>query len=216
MTHVHTPAGRPGAAVALRSRAGLVLVACACVVIGGLALLAAGRGWVTFSVAEPPLPPLRKAVSGHTVASAVTPLALVVLAGVVALPATRRVGRRLAGVLLALAGAGLVIASADVLASPAASVKGAAARLMGRTGVRPTEVAVSGWPWLVVVLGAVTVVVGAVVVAFSGGWPAMGRRYEASQANRADRADRAGPSSGRAADERSMWDRIDEGDDPTV
>jgi uncharacterized membrane protein (TIGR02234 family) len=189
----------------LHARTGLVGAIVACAVAAGLALLAVGRGWVSYVVAAPPLPSLHEVASGHDVAAAVTPLALVVLAGVVAFPATHALGRRFAGSVVALAGIGLLITPLMVLVAPDASVKSAAVRVAGRSDVRPSGVAPNGWPWLVMVCALLAVFAGTVAVGFSADWPAMGRRYESASGTRAS-----------GAGELSMWDRLDRGDDPTI
>lgn len=169
-----------------------------------VALFAVGRAWVSFAVVDPSLPQLHETASGHDVAGAVTPLALVVLAGVVAYPATRRAARRVAGALVALAGVGLLIEASIVLAAPGSAVQSEAARLAGRSGVQPAAVAVSGWPWAVIVAGLIAVGAGALAAFASRDWPTMGRRYE------------SGGRAPKTAAPASMWDRLDEGDDPTV
>ena len=189
----------------LTGRRGLVIAVSGCVLAAALGLVAAGRGWVSFTVAEPPLPSLRKTASGHAVAGAVMPLALVVLAGVVVLPATRKLGRRLAGAVIALAGIVLVVEAIDVLASPRQAVAAEAVKLTGNTGARAASATAAGWPWLVVVAGVLAVAVGVLTVGWSRGWPAMGRRYDASGSAGRDKAAEA-----------SMWERFDRGDDPTI
>ena len=175
-----------------------------CLLAGGLALFAVGRGWIGFVVAQPPLPMVRETASGHTVAAVVAPLAVVVLAGIVAFPATRGLGRRLAGVVVALAGVGLVAGAASTAASPTTAVAGEAARLTGRVHAQASSVAVSGWPWLVVACGVLAVATGVLVLVFARDWPAMGRRYEAARPHV------------KGDDPASMWDRLDRGDDPTA
>jgi uncharacterized membrane protein (TIGR02234 family) len=188
----------------LRDRAGLVAAVLGCLVAGGLALFAAGRGWVGFTVEQPPLPTAHETASGHTVAAVVAPLALVVLAGIVAFPATRGIGRRLAGALVTLAGAGLVAAAVTTAASPANAVASEAARLTGRAHAEASSAAITGWPWLVVACGLLAVAAGALALLFARDWPTMGRRYE------------AGAPATRGDDPASMWDRLDRGDDPTA
>jgi uncharacterized membrane protein (TIGR02234 family) len=188
----------------LHDRPGLVAAVLGCLVAGGLALLAAGRGWVSFAVTQPPLPTVHETASGHAVAAVVAPLAIVVLAGIVAFPATRGLGRRLAGALVALAGIGLVAAAIVTAASPSHAVAGEAARLTGRVGVHASSATVSVWPWLVVACGLCALAAGILAVVFARDWPSMGRRYE------------AGAPAARGDDPASMWDRLDRGDDPTT
>ena len=201
-------AARPQASAssALAGRRWLTVAALGCAVAAGLVLLAVGRVWLRFSIVQAPLPRLHGTATGHAVAGVATPLAYVVLAGVVALPATRKAGRRVAGLFLALAGIGIVVAAAGVIASPRSSVASQAGRLAGRSDVHPVGVALSWWPWLAIAGGLVATAAGVLTLLRSADWPAMGRRYEAG-------ARRAGSSK---ADETSMWDRLDRGDDPTL
>ena len=190
---------------AFRSRAGLMIVAVCCVVAGGIALFASGREWVTFTVEQAPLAPLHGGASGHVVAGAATPLSLVVLAGVVAFPATRAFGRRTAGLLVGLAGAGLMVTAIQVALEPRHAVAREAARLTGRLNVTPTSAVLTAWPWVMIVLGAFALAIGLMTVFYARHWPAMGRRYDAGV-----------PAKPGAVDETSMWDRLDQGDDPTI
>lgn len=192
-------------AAVFRSRAGLVVAAVSCVMAGGIALFASGREWVRFTVEQAPLAPLTSGASGHVVAGAATPLSLVVLAGVVAFPATRAFGRRTAGLLVALAGAGLMVTAIQVAIQPRHAVAREAARLTGRIHVVPTSAALTAWPWVMIVLGAFALGIGFLTAFYARHWPAMGRRYESGV--RAKRGDR---------DDASMWDRLDRGDDPTI
>src|SRR5579875_3882920 len=75
----------------------------------GGALLLATRDWQTITTPRPsPLHADVLHITGRTVDTAPTALALVALAGVVAVLATRGIVRRVVGVVLALAGVGLV------------------------------------------------------------------------------------------------------------
>jgi uncharacterized membrane protein (TIGR02234 family) len=187
-TPLTTQAGRRGLGVAVAG----------CVLGGAVALFAVGRVWLRYSVPRGGLADLRSAATGHAVAGAAAPLALVVLAGVVVLPSTRGFGRRFAGVLIALAGLGIsylavlaIVLTTDQLDVPEAS--------------NYTDGRATAWPWIALVAGVVAVATGVFATVASGRWPAMGRRYESVGAAK------RGPVT-----ETSIWDRLDEGDDPTV
>jgi hypothetical protein len=179
-------------------RRGLGIAVVGCVLSGGVALLAVGRVWLHYTVPRDGLANLRTAATGHAVAAAAATLALVVLAGVVVLPATKGLGRRVAGVLIALAG--LVIGYLAVLTiaftTDELDVPEASTYIDGRA---------TAWPWITLVAAAVAVGTGVFAAVASGGWPAMGRRYQS------EGAAKRGP-----ATETSIWDRLDEGDDPTA
>jgi uncharacterized membrane protein (TIGR02234 family) len=172
------------------------------VLAGAVLLLVSTAGdWVTGVQVRPdPLPPSPVAVSGGEAAGPVRALALVVLAGVPALAATRRTGRVVVGVLLVLAGVAAGAATAQVLGDPGAVVPADA-----------QEVAVSGRPLLALAGAAVTAVAGAVVAVRGRRWAALSRRYDAPSADGpAPSAGRAGPVEGP-----EMWDALDRGEDPT-
>ena len=79
---------------------------------GALGLVAGDRSWLDLRVVrEAPLPPVAETVSGATVAPLVPGLALVVLAGAVGLLATRRWGRLAIGLVILVAGVGIVAAA---------------------------------------------------------------------------------------------------------
>jgi uncharacterized membrane protein (TIGR02234 family) len=159
-----------------------------------------------------PLPDLSVGLTGRTLQAAVPGLAVVALAGVVALLATRGVARRIVGAVIALAGVALALAAGE-----AGSVSSDEARRLladTRTGMvldptAPVRLASQHvWPVLAIV-GAVLVVAGGVLAA--SGWTAgggLGRRYEAPTTATAP------PASGES--DLALWQRLDRGDDPTA
>jgi uncharacterized membrane protein (TIGR02234 family) len=188
----------PASATTQTGRRGLGVAVTGCVLSGAVALFAVGRVWLHYTVPRTGLTDLRATATGHATAGAAGTLALVILAGVVVFPATRGLGRRVAGALIALAGLGIgylavltIASTTDQLDVPAASTY--------------TDGSVTAWPWIALVAGAVALATGVFAVVASGGWPAMGRRYES-----------AGSAKRGPATETSIWDRLDEGDDPTA
>jgi uncharacterized membrane protein (TIGR02234 family) len=188
----------PASATTQPGRRGLGIAVTGCVLGGAVALFAVGRVWLHYTVPRNGLADLRATATGHATAGAAGTLALVVLAGVVVLPATRGLGRRVAGVLIALAGLGIgyvavltIASTTDQLDAPDASTY--------------TDGRATAWPWIALVAGVVAIATGVFAALASGGWPAMGRRYEPG-----------GAAKQRPATETSIWDRLDEGDDPTA
>jgi len=203
-----------------------------------LVLLAAGRPWVHALVVDTP-GQARISPSARSVAPAVSGLGLLALASVVAVVATRRVGRLIVGSLAALAGLGIFASIAKTALEPEGAVHDAAVAAAGLTSPTVDHVTVTGWP--------IVAAVGALLILFSGlsgvlrgsRWPVMSGRYERSP----DAGVPAGPggpgqqdrpgaspasterdrSASRQSDgprrggtgERQMWDALDRGEDPT-
>jgi len=138
-------------------------------------------------------------------------VALLVLAGIAGLAATRRAGRVVVGLLLVLAGIGVVVVAGDFGTSWGSSL-GAGDNIQGlvyeRAGVEgPLTTTVTPW-WVVAVLAGLVVTAGGVLaIVTSRAWPQMGRRYE-----RREGAD----APARAVAPKSAWDQLDEGVDPTA
>jgi hypothetical protein len=186
------------AATTQPGRRGLGIAVTGCVLSGAVALFAVGRVWLHYTVPRDGLADLRATATGHATAGAAGTLALVVLAGVVVLPATRGFGRRLAGAAIALAGLGIGYLAVLTIAFTTDQLDVAEASTY-------TDGRATAWPWIALVAGVIAIAIGAFAVVASGRWPAMGRRYES-----------AGSAKRGPATETSIWDRLDEGDDPTA
>lgn len=197
---------------------------------GGLALLAAARPWHTVTARRrPPLSPVVAEVAGRTVAPAVAGLAVVALAGVVAVLATRGFPRRLVGAALVVTGAGLAWQTVAGARAPGPS---RARELLGssRSGVvfeAGQRVQVTGHPgWAVLAgAGAALVGLGGLIVAWYGArWPALSARYEAPVAPRSETVNATGSGAGQGnqdhRDDRpsdlALWQSLERGQDPTA
>ena len=173
-----------------------------CLVGAFLVLVGAGRDWAVVDVAGTGLLPSRRVgVAGSDLAGGVRALGLVGLAGVVALAATRRWGRVVVGVLLALVGLGVLalVAGTDLAAEAVRSVPVAQAGGPAE-GVRPT-----GWRAVTGAGGLLLAAAGALVAVRGRRWAGLGRRYDAPAARPA--AVPTGPA--------QLWDALDRGEDPT-
>ncbi len=189
-----------------------------------LVLLAVRQDWARVVVAEPkPLPASVTRLTGQALVPAATPLAVAALAGLAAVVATRRLLRRLVGILLALFGAAAAaglsagITAAGMLAAAAGSAgpatgagassgagsttsgggSGAAAPIAGF----PSHAALTALPWRpVAIAGAVLVVAAGLVAAWRAErLPVMSARYDAPQhapAGRGEDRDLAAPPPG--------------------
>ncbi len=175
-----------------------------CLLGAFLVLVAVGREWASVEVAGSGLLPGRDVpVLGSDLAPGVRALGLVALAGVIAVPATRRWGRAVVGGLLALVGAGVVVAAVGVLADLAGAAQDTAAvREAGAAGGSTTGTL---WPYACALGGLVVLAAGLVVAVRGRGWAALGRRYDAPAAQAV-----------RPAGERDIWEALDRGDDPTA
>ena len=149
-------------------------------------------------------------VQGSKAATTVTALALVALAGGLAVSIAGRIGRWVITVLILLAAAGIVSAAAVVIADPLAAAQGSIAAATGITG-SDVQVDVTVFPALAVVAGAL-LGLGALLVIPAGRYWKMRTKYDtaATGAAAGGSAAPAGP-----ADEIDSWDRLSRGDDPT-
>lgn len=201
MTDGAMSASPPPAANATTSgRRELLTAVGLCLAGAAVVLLAISRPWLTSRLgAAPPLPSRRIDVEGARLAPGARVLGLVGLAGVAALPATRRFGRTVVGVLLTASGLGVVAVLVRVLADPAGAVRRADAVGVITVGGSARLVA---WPYLAALGGLLIAAAGALVVVRSRRWEVMSARYDAPAAQ---------PPPG----ERSLWDAFDRGEDPT-
>jgi len=184
------------------------------------ALLISTRIWQTVVTARPrPLADDVLRLNGRTVDAAPTALALVALAGLVALIATRGWWRRLIGGVLVLAGVGLVWWSLAGLT--AVSAARARALVTGRhSGVGVDDAVVphvtvhSVWPVLSAACGVLVVLAGLLAVLRGHRWTAMSARYEPQPGQRPADAP-AGDRPAELPSSTAMWSALERGDDPT-
>ena len=207
----------------------------------GLVILAVRQRWAQAVFTPPkPLTPQVVNVTGSDLVPLAGALALAALAGLAAVIATRGVLRRVAGVLLALFGAGagaavmtsvtaatVVSVAASKVASPeSAAISGAAgSTTSGSTGGGSFVVSgsagqaiMTGTPWHVAVLiGALLIFLAGLVTALHGpDWPVMSARYDAPGTRGASGAGAAGaPAGPQPRDAATMWESLSDGEDPT-
>jgi uncharacterized membrane protein (TIGR02234 family) len=176
----------------------------------GAALLVSTRAWQTISTPRPaPLHDDVLRVSGRTLDAAPTALALVALAGVVAVLATRGIVRRVVGVVLALAGIGLVwraIASSGAVSTRRARTLVADHHATVNVDAVVPHVAASGsWPVLTLLCGVLVLASGALIAWRGHRWQVMSARYEAP----------SDPEQQRTRAATALWTALDRGEDPT-
>ena len=187
--------------------------------VGGLTLLVAhGRTWASAAVGGSGLPTVQASLSGSDINPAGTAVAVLALAGVAGLLATRRLGRILIGVLLVVAGLVSAATAAQfgvgrsTTMTAGDSLTAVVTEHVGVDAVGGT-VAVTPW-WLVAVVGGALIAAAGVLAAVrSAGWPQLGRRYERAAPVDGD-VSPAGTRPGARSE--SAWDQLDRGVDPTV
>ena len=201
----------------------------------GLALLAVRQPWARAVYVPPrPLPAQSITVSGQDLVPAAGALALAGLACLAAVIATRGIGRRAAGLVLALCGAATAVAvsgslsgssvlgaaatkassSASVASGGAGSTTGGTSSGAGAvvTGGSSAHAVLLGVPWrAAVVAGALAILAAGLLTIWRGArWPVMSGRYE-----RAGQADAGAARARPATEPAALWDSISRGDDPT-
>jgi uncharacterized membrane protein (TIGR02234 family) len=178
----------------------------------GAVLLFVGyaQTWAFAVSGDAGMPSVEVALRGRDLQPAASASAILALAGIAGLVATRRTGRIVTGVLLAFEG---LLAAGGALAFGLASGERAdvLALVADRVGVDgDAEVTITAW-WLAVAVGGVLLVVVGVLAAVRGGrWPVMSGRYDRSQADDAAAAPEVQPGAAGA------WDALDQGIDPTL
>lgn len=187
----------------------------------GIAALAVTRTWLTGRSADPVLGSAVLEITGTAAAPAILPLALVALAGTIAILTVGRVARLIALVLLGLASVWMVASAAAVINDPVGPLRAKAASEAGRIGSAEVTSAVIGpWPWVALAAGVVMFVGTAVIWSAQRAWTGLSAKYEVPDA--------AGPrdagvgaggglaSARRAASGADTWAALDQGIDPTL
>lgn len=189
----------------------LFALALALDLVGGAGvLLLSTRRWQTITTARPaPLHDDVLQVSGRAVDGAPTALALVALAGVVAVLATRGIARRIVGGVLAVAGVALIwraaVSASAVSADRARSLVRSHHPAVDTSGLVPQVNTHVAWAVLTIVCGVVVSASGALIAWRGNRWQVMSVRYETPQAHQADPAKTAA----------TLWTALDRGEDPT-
>jgi uncharacterized membrane protein (TIGR02234 family) len=156
------------------------LAAAACTAAGaGLMLLAVSRTWVHAVADDPLVGRLAVDATGRQAAPVVAAVALVALAGAVAVLTLRTVGRLVAGLLLVVAAGAAAAAAWGVARTPSDALRSVLSDATGRTGGALPVARHTVWIW-VAIAGAVLVLVGAIVaVARARRWSGLSAKYDA-------------------------------------
>ncbi|MEV4348964.1 Trp biosynthesis-associated membrane protein [Actinoplanes sp. NPDC049596] len=199
----------------MNHRRSYLLTLLACLAGAGLAAYAATRTWSLDVVHRPAMSDVRTPQTGADLEPWLIGLALAALAGTGALLATHGWVRRGLGVLLTLAGLGVVIGA-----------------IAGRAGLDVGEAGAGATVWPVAcALGGAIIAAGGLTAARQGHlWSRMSARYERKPTQEQASApgvttqpgDPSGPlaasglkTSDKPVDNRAAWDALDRGDDPT-
>ena len=182
-----------------------LLAALLCLVGAFLVLVATTNAWAQVAVPGTGLLPGRDVdVTGSELVPGVRALGLVALAGVVAIPATKRWGRTAVGLVLALVGAGVVAAVLGVTSDIVTAAQDTdVVREAGGAEGESTRRTV--WPYACLLGGLAILAAGLFVAVRGRRWAALGRRYDAPATQAAE-----------PAPERDLWEALDRGDDPTA
>jgi uncharacterized membrane protein (TIGR02234 family) len=196
-------------------------IAVTCCLVGALAVfIAAGRAWVHARATQGSLQ-LPLAVRGGSAVPAAPALAIVGLAGALALLATRGLARALTGAVVAGCGVGAALAAARGAHPDNVSLAARAGAALGTGSAHAEDVATNGWPLVAVAGGCVFAVGGALAMVRGRRWPGMSARYDAPQGAAAvppggvvgvaPEPDRARPEGAL-----ELWRALDRGEDPTL
>lgn len=181
-----------------------------CLLAGTMTLVSSARPWARVVVDDSGAP-VTVTLTGSVLSEVAGSLGVVALAGALAILATRRLGRRLAGAALTLAGAALAFSAAQAVAFPNARALALAGAALGRDALGAAQVSRTAWPMLALAGGLLLAAAGLATFVRGPTWPALGSRYETAEAAGTPR--RAGR---RRSDGTGMWDAIDRGEDPTA
>jgi len=202
------PDGASGAAAVgadgagtVRRRGGRPYAVVVLLLLAGALGVVAIPTWVTTSARTALRGVIEVAVSGTQAAPAVAAVALMLLAAAAAVGLVGRVGRWVVVAVVALGGAVVVSSSVAVVADPAVP---AAAVVRATTGVARLAgpATLTAAPYVAIGLGAAVLLAAGWLAATSAAWARPSRRHEVAGA--------AGPD-----DDRSAWDALSRGDDPT-
>jgi uncharacterized membrane protein (TIGR02234 family) len=233
------PAQAPARSAGRSRRLGIIALLLA---LAAVAFWVASRvTWAELVAADGLAPPRNLDVKGADWAPALTPLAIVFVAGIAAVAALRGWALRVAAVLVALVAA-LGTVPAFTLLTGDDDTGYAAKAIDLKSTYQALEVETSLWPAILVLAGAMSAVIGAVVMLQTASRDApMSSKYKSPAARRAEleeqvfaqraaeqKAAGTGSASQPAAtpptadgddsgnNERMLWDALDTGDDPTI
>lgn len=184
--------GKKRVSVGREYAAVLILLAVSAVILLGCLAMP----WVSVTVVD--LGSREESVTGSSLFPAANACALLALAGIAGLIATRTLGRRITGMLML--GAGAVAMSSGIYFAASGEALAAEA-VVARGSMDWTGLTLAAWWFPASLAGLGVLLAGAVTTVHGHSWPTLGSRYE------------RGSTVGRAA--ASPWDAMESGVDPT-
>ncbi|GGC89029.1 hypothetical protein GCM10011512_14920 [Tersicoccus solisilvae] len=213
------PAGTRGAGRPRITRARTVLLT---VLAAAVVFVTTTQTWVHATLTSGTVRSIEAAVNGSDAARSVTALALVALAGALAISIAGRIARIVVAAIIVLAGIGCALAAVAVLADPGAAANGQIAARSGVTG-GTISASVTGWVTVAVVAAVLLAACGILVLMAGPRWDAA-RRFEtpatapddgpAAPVDTSDEARRTAASG--HGDDIDSWDSLTRGQDPTA
>lgn len=167
-----------------------------------LALLTLGlttRPWVQGTVVDTITGTTKASVRGSTAAPVALAGALVALASVIALLSSRRVGRIIASIALALAGAMIGYGAARAAFDAEAVLRTWVSNSSGYADARVSHVVATFWAWPTLAAGLLLIALAAIALVEGRRWSGLGEKYDAP-----------------TAPKESDWDQLSAGKDPTA
>lgn len=191
-------------------------IAVLCCLGGATAVLTAtGQAWVHARATQGPLQ-VPFVVRGGSAEPAAPALAVVGLAGALALLATRGIVRATVGALIAASGIGAAAVAARGAHPGTGSLADRAGAALGTGSAQAQNVAHNAWPAVAIVGAAVFAVGGALAMVRGRSWPGMSARYNAPSASGTAAA--PGRPTGPVVpdDALEQWRALDRGEDPSL
>ncbi|KHL05238.1 hypothetical protein LK10_01750 [Sinomonas humi] len=190
------------------------------VLVAILAFASTTQTWIDADVQSASVRTAHVMVQGSNAATAVTALALVGLAGVLAAAVAGRVGRLVASAVVVLAGFGVAASCIAVVLNPRAAADSSIAKATGVSG-GPATTVLTWFPIAAAVAGALLALCGILAMVASRRWPTR-TKYDAAAGGRrratgsdGETAEEGGDAQAAQVDEIDGWDRLTRGEDPT-
>lgn len=178
---------------------------------GAVALFGATQVWVTLSLSAGAAASETLTVTGQELNQSLSPIALAALAAAISLTIAGKIFRRVLGVLVSLLGAGIIAIALTVSRDPATAVASRLAEVTGLEGAAQSGLVlaaeVSATLYLTAIAGGLLVLLGALVLLFSGRWKSAGRKYDSDAALEKTKSGEP--------DRISDWEAQNDGHDPS-